>query len=190
VGLLNDRFIRLPRAIALLLGSLIVSLFIAAIDPFVTPDLSGWVRGMLGAAAPPEVLLHLVLGLLLFAASLHVDLTQLRSQKWTVLILATASVILSTIVFGGGIWALFQLAGSPIELRWCMVLGAVLAPTDAVVIDAVERDPLFQMRPGGGEVSLVERGQPHCCAGFREQQRLRTVLCEPQLLLGQSLHHL
>jgi CPA1 family monovalent cation:H+ antiporter len=139
VATINDRFIGLPRAIALLLGSLGVSLFIALINPFVAPDLSGWVRGMLGAAAPPEVLLHLVLGLLLFAASLHVDLTQLRSQKWTVLILATASVIISTIVFGGGIWALFQLAGSPIELRWCMVLGAVLAPTDAVVIDALLR---------------------------------------------------
>jgi monovalent cation:H+ antiporter, CPA1 family len=94
---------------------------------------------MLGAAAPPEVLLHLVLGLLLFAASLHVDLTELRRQKVTVLALATASVIIATIVFGGGVWALFQLAGSPIELRWCMVLGALLAPTDAVVIDALLR---------------------------------------------------
>jgi monovalent cation:H+ antiporter, CPA1 family len=139
VAAINDRFVGLPRAIALLLGSLGVSAFIAAIDPFVAPDLSGWVRGMLGAAAPPEVLLHLVLGLLLFAASLHVDLTELRHEKWTVLILATASVIISTIVFGGGIWALFQLAGSPIELRWCMVLGAVLAPTDAVVVDALLR---------------------------------------------------
>ena len=101
VAAINDRFVGLPRAIALLLGSLGVSAFIAAIDPFVAPDLSGWVRGMLGAAAPPEVLLHLVLGLLLFAASLHVDLTELRNEKWMVLILATASVIISTIVFGG-----------------------------------------------------------------------------------------
>ena len=139
VATINHRFIGLPRAIALLLASLGVSALITVVDPFLTFDISGWIRGMLGAAAPPEVLLHLVLGLLLFAASLHVDLTELRRQKLTVLALATASVIIATIVFGGGVWALFQLAGSPIELRWCMVLGALLAPTDAVVIDALLR---------------------------------------------------
>ena len=99
VATINHRFIHLPRAIALLLGSLGISAAIAAINPFVTPDLSGWVRGMLGEAALPQVLLDIVLGLLLFAASLHVDLTELRRQKWTVLVLATASVIIATVVF-------------------------------------------------------------------------------------------
>jgi CPA1 family monovalent cation:H+ antiporter len=94
---------------------------------------------MLGEAALPQVLLDIVLGLLLFAASLHVDLTELRRQKWTVLVLATASVIIATVVFGGGIWVLFRVAGSPVPLGWCMVLGAVLAPTDAVVVDALLR---------------------------------------------------
>ncbi len=139
VATINHRFIGLPRAIALLLGSLGVSALIAVIDPFVAPDLSGWVRGMLGAAALPQVLLDIALGLLLFAASLHVDLTELRRQKWTVLALATASVMIATAVFGAGIWMLFRLAGSPIPLGWCMVLGAVLAPTDAVVVDALLR---------------------------------------------------
>ena len=139
VATINHRFIHLPRAIALLLGSLGISAVIAAIDPFVTPDLAGWVRGMLGEAALPQVLLDIVLGLLLFAASLHVDLTELRRQKWTVLVLATASVIIATVVFGGGIWVLFRAAGSPVPLGWCMVLGAVLAPTDAVVVDALLR---------------------------------------------------
>jgi CPA1 family monovalent cation:H+ antiporter len=139
VATINHRFIGLPRAIALLLGSLGVSAAIAVIDPFVTPDLAGWVRGMLGDAALPQVLLDIVLGLLLFAASLHVDLTELRRQKWTVLVLATASVIIATTVFGGGIWLLFWAVGSPVPLGWCMVLGAVLAPTDAVVVDALLR---------------------------------------------------
>lgn len=143
VATINHRYIGLPRAIALLLGSLGISAAIAAIDPFVTTDLSGWVRGMLGDAVLPQVLLDIVLGLLLFAASLHVDLTELRRQKWIVLLLATASVIIATVVFGGGIWVMFVAAGSPVPLGWCMVLGAVLAPTDAVVVDALlSRAPL------------------------------------------------
>ena len=139
VATLNQRFFGLPRAIALLLASLGVSALVAAVDPFVPQDLSGWVRTMLGGAALPQVLLQIVLGLLLFAASLHVDLTELRRQKWTVLVLATVSVIIATAVFGSGIWGLFRLAGSPIPLAGCLVLGAVLAPTDAVVVDALLR---------------------------------------------------
>jgi hypothetical protein len=64
----------LPRAIALLLGSLGISATITAINPFVTLDLAGWARTVLSAAELPQVLLDIVLGLLLFAASLHVDL--------------------------------------------------------------------------------------------------------------------
>lgn len=139
VATVNHRLIGLPRAIALLLGSLLASAFIALIDPYTAPDLSRWVRGMLGDAGLPQLLLNIVLGLLLFAASLHVDLTELRRQKWAVLVLATASVIIATFVFGIGIWAMFQLAGSPVTLGWCMVLGAVLAPTDAVVVDLLLR---------------------------------------------------
>jgi CPA1 family monovalent cation:H+ antiporter len=139
VATINHLFIGLPRAIALLLGSLGISGIIIAIDPFVTTDLTGWVRATLNAAELPQVLLDIVLGLLLFAASLHVDLTELRHEKWVVLVLATASVIIATVVFGGGIWALFAVAGVPVSLGWCMVLGAVLAPTDAVAVDALLR---------------------------------------------------
>jgi CPA1 family monovalent cation:H+ antiporter len=76
---------------------------------------------------------------MLFAASLHVDLSELQRQKWIILGLATAAVIIATIVFGFGIWALFRIAGTPVPLAWCVVLGALLAPTDAVVIDALLR---------------------------------------------------
>ena len=65
VATINHRFIRLPRAIALLLGSLGVSALITAINPFFTTDLDAWMREVLNAAALPQVLLDIVLGLLL-----------------------------------------------------------------------------------------------------------------------------
>ena len=139
VATINHRFIGLPRAVALLLGSLSVCALIAGIDLFANTDVSGWLRGMLNAAAFPQVLLNILLGLLLFAASLHIDLTELERQKWIVLGLATAGVIIATVVFGFGIWVLFRVAGTPVPIGWCAVLGALLAPTDAVVVDALLR---------------------------------------------------
>ncbi|MGH6681537.1 MAG: cation:proton antiporter, partial [Bradyrhizobium sp.] len=80
-----------------------------------------------------------VLALLLYAGSLHVDVAELRQRGWVILLLATASVIISTLVLGGGMWFLFGVIGLNVPLAWCLVLGAILAPTDAVVIENLLR---------------------------------------------------
>jgi CPA1 family monovalent cation:H+ antiporter len=55
------------------------------------------------------------------------------------LLLATASVVISTGVFSYGIWAALGLIGAAVPLVWCFVLGAILAPTDAVVVENLLR---------------------------------------------------
>src|SRR5262249_49639682 len=76
---------------------------------------------------------------LLFAGSLHVDIAELRQRSFMILLLATASVILCMLVFGGGIWVMCELFGAAVPLAWCLVLGAILAPTDAVVVASLRR---------------------------------------------------
>ncbi|MGE0416122.1 MAG: cation:proton antiporter, partial [Acetobacteraceae bacterium] len=85
------------------------------------------------------VLLNGVLALMLFAGSLHVDLKELRARAWPVLILATAGVGLSTLLFGAGMFVLFPWFGIPVPFIWCLVLGAIVAPTDAVVVEGLLR---------------------------------------------------
>jgi monovalent cation:H+ antiporter, CPA1 family len=87
----------------------------------------------------PHIMLDGVLALLLFASSMQVDPAALRSRAWTVLALATASVAVSTIIFALGFYGLGLLAGQAIPLGWCLVLGALLAPTDAVVVEQLLR---------------------------------------------------
>ncbi len=140
LGFFNDRWIGLPHSIGLLAGTLSVSLVILALDPLVPHHLlTGFARDALAAIDLPRVLLDGVLAFLLFAASLHVSLDDLRTNKWTILALATVGVILSTVLFGGLIWAVFQAGSAPVPIRWCLVLGAILAPTDAVVVDGLLR---------------------------------------------------
>ena len=95
-----------------------------------------WFRGTLDDAHLPRVFLNAVLALLLFAGSLHVDVAELSRRRWTILMLATASVIMSRRDFGAGDVAHVQrLIGMAVPLVWCIVLGAILAPTDAVVVE-------------------------------------------------------
>ncbi|HST75548.1 MAG TPA: sodium:proton antiporter [Acetobacteraceae bacterium] len=140
IGVVNDRWIGLPQPVSLLIGALGFSLALLAIGPLLPHhNLIAMARNALSTTVLPHVLLDGVLAFLLFAASLHVSLDELRTNKWTILRLATGGVIFSTLIFGALIWLAFQAGPAPVPLKWCFVLGAILAPTDAVVVDGVLR---------------------------------------------------
>ena len=138
IGCVNHLVFRLPPAIGMLLGSLVVSLLIVGSDHVFHLHVMRWFRGTLGAADLPHFFLDGALALLLFAGALHVDVTELNRRRLVIAALATVSVILATLIFGYAMWALTGF-GAAIPLVWCLVLGAVLAPTDAVVIENLLR---------------------------------------------------
>jgi CPA1 family monovalent cation:H+ antiporter len=140
LGLVNERWIGLPEPISLLIGALGLSLLVLVADPLISSvDLTGAARAMIGQANLPHLLLDGTLAFLLFAAALHVDLNELRTNRSAILMLAIVGVMISTVVFGGLIWFAFQATSSPVPIRWCLTLAAVLAPTDAVAVDALLR---------------------------------------------------
>ena len=138
IGIVNHRYLHLPRTIALMVGSLLLSVVIILIDRAVTSAelREGW-RDLVAATGLPHVFLDGLLALKLFAGSLHVDMDSLRTQKWTVLSLATLGVAMATAIYGVGIWLVF---GRGIPLPWCFALGALLAPTDPIAVGGLLRD--------------------------------------------------
>ncbi len=136
-GFVNDRWIRLPRAIGLLVVALVVSLCILLFDHLVpSSPVRAWSQRVLIGADLPHVFLDGVLAFMLFAGSLHVNLSELANNKWTVLTLATVGVLLATLLFAFGIWFAF---GQVVPLPWCFVLGSILAPTDPIAIAGLLR---------------------------------------------------
>ena len=135
IGCINYLWVGLPPAIGMLLGSLLFAAIIVSSDHILHLHIMRWFRGTFAAANLPRFFLDGVLALLLFAGSLHVDIKELNRRRWLILLLATASVILSTVIFGAGMWATFAAIGAAVPLAWCFVLGAILAPTDAVVVE-------------------------------------------------------
>src|SRR5208283_5045425 len=95
LGAINDRYVRLPAPIGMLLGSLVLALLLAGADVALSLHLLGPIRDALSAADLPHVFLDWVLALLLFAGGIRVP------------------------------------------IAWCFVLGAILAPTDAVVVETL-----------------------------------------------------
>lgn len=135
IGCVNYVWVRLPPAIGMLLGSLAVSLLVVGADRLFHLHVMHRLRSVLDAADLPHFFLDGTVALLLFAGSLHIDVAELNRRRWLILLLATASVVISTALFGYGFYFSSALLGMALPAAWCLVLGAVLAPTDAVVVE-------------------------------------------------------
>ena len=137
LGIVNHRYLHLPRTIALMAGSLLLSIVIILVDRSVgSVELRQWWGELVATTDLPHVFLDGMLAFMLFAGSLHVDMNSLRAQKWTVLSLATLGVLMATGLYGFGIWLIF---GGTIPLPWCFTLGALLAPTDPIAVGGLLR---------------------------------------------------
>ena len=135
-GSINYFFLKLPASIGILIVALVASLSIMVLDVFM-PEL-GLNRSIKSAVESLEfsdTLLEGMLGLLLFAGALHVKLSDLREQAWTVALMATIGVGISTAIAGFGLY--FALG---VPLLIALVFGALISPTDPVAVLGVLRE--------------------------------------------------
>ncbi len=135
-GAINYLFLRLPSSIGILVVSLAASVTIMSID-FALPALgiADSVRGAVLDIDFTDALLEGMLGLLLFAGALHVNLADLKKEWVAVLLMATIGVALSTLIVGVGFsW----LTGMPLIVA--LVFGALISPTDPVAVLGVLRN--------------------------------------------------
>jgi CPA1 family monovalent cation:H+ antiporter len=135
----NDKYFQLPRTIGLMLFALILSLGLLIAGQF------GWgvekdALGLLRQLDFNRLLLQGMLGFLLFAGALDVEINELMKQKWVVLSLATFGVIFSTFSVASLVWVIFKFLGLPLAFIYCLLFGALISPTDPVaVLDTLKR---------------------------------------------------
>lgn len=131
---LNERYIGLPRTIGLMAMSLVFSLGLLALGKMGYFSLAEMAGEMLSTLDFHNMLMHGMLGFLLFAGALHVNFDDLLGEKTIIFMLATVGVVVSTIVVGGLAWGLFALLGMEIPLLYCFLFGALISPTDPIAV--------------------------------------------------------
>ncbi|MGE5171043.1 MAG: cation:proton antiporter [Rudaea sp.] len=135
---LNARLLRLPGTIGIMLIALAASLVLLVANEMGLP-LAGVAQQMLRGIDFNRTLMGAMLGFLLFAGALEVDLQELAQQRWPVAFLAVVGVLLSTFLVGTGTYVVFALLGRPIPWLWCLVFGALISPTDPIAVLAIIR---------------------------------------------------
>jgi Na+:H+ antiporter len=129
----NYRFIRLPSNVGLIVMALALSFSLEAMGALGFA-LEGHAALLLGSINFNQTVLHGMLGFLLFAGALHVNLNDLARHRWTVLLLATVGVSLSTFIIGGLLWWAFAGLDIHLSFLYCLIFGAVISPTDPIAV--------------------------------------------------------
>lgn len=144
IGWLNLRTVRLPTSVAMLLIGLVATLALVGVGRLLPGlGLGAAVSSLVRQVDFSAAVLRFMLAFLLFAGAMHVDLDELRRRTWTAVFLATAGVIISAAVIGGGLWAAARLLGAPISFGWALVFGTLISPTDPVgVLATLKRTSL------------------------------------------------
>jgi monovalent cation:H+ antiporter, CPA1 family len=132
-GYINYRVIRLPDTVGITAMGLAASLLLEVVGRHV-PGATDWAAGFSQRLDFPEIIFHGLLGILLFAGSLHINISDLARQKVPVLVLSTVGVVLSTAIVGFGSWWVLGAIGSPIGLKYCLLFGALISPTDPIAV--------------------------------------------------------
>lgn len=135
-GYVNYRYLRLPTTIGLMVISLVSSLVIVALGRGGLAPVGAFLD-FVAAIDFDAAVLYGMLGALLFAGALHLDVNDLLGQKWIILALATGGVLLSTAIVGYVSWLLFSWLGFGVPLTYCFLFGALISPTDPIAVGAI-----------------------------------------------------
>lgn len=128
-GQINYHFLKLPTTIGLVVIALAVSLAVLLGDWVTGSHIADQTSALLNEVDFYDALMNGMLGFLLFAGALHVDLDQLAAQKWAIALMATLGVLISAAIIGVGFW---WIAGVPFIIA--LVFGAIVSPTDPVAV--------------------------------------------------------
>jgi len=136
LAFINSRFLRYPPAIGLLIIALVSALLLKG------AGLLGWVDLMpvihfLEAVDFGDTLLNGMLGLLLFAAALHLNFNELRAQGVAVTLLATVATVICAALVALALILLGPVAGVQVPLLWALAFGVLIAPTDPIAVAAL-----------------------------------------------------
>ncbi|MEO7762087.1 MAG: sodium:proton antiporter [Casimicrobiaceae bacterium] len=132
---LNQRFIKLPSSIGVMIIALILSLALIGLDALgIFESASDMVKSLLDSLDFSELVIQGMLSILLFAAALQVDLSELHAYRWPVAAMAIVGTLTSTFVVGIALWWVSPLVGLKLSFLYCMLFGALISPTDPIAV--------------------------------------------------------
>lgn len=137
---LNFHFFRIPSSVAMAFGAILMTVILLILRHIPWLGVASAIEALRGLLKDfPDLLLKYMLGFLLFAAAIEVDLRNLGRILSTVLALSVVSTLLSTFIVGTLTYFLMQNIAH-MDFSWCLLFGAIVSPTDPVTVMSILND--------------------------------------------------
>ncbi|WP_413190076.1 cation:proton antiporter [Psychrobacter sp. AT9] len=130
----NHRFIGLPTTIGVMVISILLSIAAIFLGFLGFDQLIDYEVSLLEQLDFTEVLLDGMLSMLLFAAALHVNISDLKRYKLPIGILAGIGTIVSSLLIATALYFMLPLFDFGLPFLWCLLFGALISPTDPIAV--------------------------------------------------------
>lgn len=130
----NARVLRLPSAIGLMATAMLGSVLVLVLDGVQITEIAPRVEALIDQVDLSYALLHGMLGVLLFAGALHVDLADLSGLRVPIAVLAIGGTAASTAGVGFAAYFVLGMLGVDVSLIYCLLFGALISPTDPIAV--------------------------------------------------------
>lgn len=130
---INYKFVKLPKSIGITLVTLMLTMLVT-LSGRLGWEVNDLAETLVFSIGFDDTFLHGMLSFMLFAGSMHVNTEELFKNKYIILMLATVSVIVSTILIGYGTYWLTRALDIQLPFYYCFVFGALISPTDPIAV--------------------------------------------------------
>ena len=134
--LLNNKWLKLPDTIGVMILAIFVSIGTALLSLFI-PEQVGSLCEALEGIDFRTILFEFLLGFLLFAGSIHINIKHLLNEKSAIFLYATLGVLISTFLVGTIFYFVSGWLGVKISYIFCLIFGALISPTDPIAVLAL-----------------------------------------------------
>ena len=135
-GFLNEKFIKLPTTIGLMLIASVFSIILLVAESLGS-DMALAAEHIIAQIDFEETLMEGMLCFLLFAGALHMNLENLLSKVRIIGIMASVGVVLSTCLVGVLTKGVVGVMGLDLPWIYCFLFGALISPTDPIAVVAL-----------------------------------------------------
>jgi CPA1 family monovalent cation:H+ antiporter len=130
---INTKVLKLSATIGVMVISLFFSLLLI-VTGFLFPVVMDAAKEFISKIDFSDVLLNVMLSFLLFAGALHTDVSLMKRNYRSITIFSILGVLLSALLVGTLLFFIFQLFFNHISFWYCLLFGALVAPTDPIAV--------------------------------------------------------
>jgi CPA1 family monovalent cation:H+ antiporter len=132
-GYVNERFIKMPLSIGIMLMSMLLSVGILTIGKNF-PDFQQRSMGTIAGLDFHALVIKIMLGFLLFASAYHINVRRLQREIIPVVTFASIGVLISTFIIGILSYWMLGFFFDDVNLIYCLLFGALISPTDPIAV--------------------------------------------------------